>query len=104
MPYIQHECPLATTCYIHDKTGIGMTLMIGLGTPLSSHSVIVIQTHWTSLKMIGVVMHMVPFYEMLERVKMMERLPQDQGAQLQQSLILSVMSIDCQLSPHGDVD
>jgi hypothetical protein len=48
-----------------------------------------------------VVMHMVPSYEMLERVEMMERLPQDQGAQLLQSLILSVMSIDCQLSPHG---
>jgi hypothetical protein len=63
----------------------------------------IIQTHWTSLRMIGAVMHIVPYYEMLERVKMTERLLQDQGALLLQSLILSGTSMDCRLSPQGRV-
>jgi hypothetical protein len=39
--------------------------------------------------MIGAVMHIVPYYKMLERVKLMERLLQDQGTLLLQPLILS---------------
>ena len=45
-----------------------MISMIGLGTPLSSHLAMIIQTHWTSSRMIGAVMHIVPYYEMLEKV------------------------------------
>jgi hypothetical protein len=74
--------------------------MIGLGTLLSGCSVIIIQTHWTSLRTIGAVLHIVPYYEMLERVKMMEQLLQDQGTWLLQSLILRGTNMDCRLSPH----
>ena len=86
-------------CYINGEGALGMISMIGLGIPLSGRSVIIIRTHWTSLRTIGAVLHIAPYYEMLERVKMMERLLQDQGAWLLRSLILRGTNMDCWLSP-----